>query len=216
MVLERETTTVNPVRPFERLKVQRTCPKCGSYFITKKECESCGFQFWIDLLGEPFGEKSFFSLKDDFEHQYSWYYRFFFLNSVRNSKVVKRYKRSLLKRFEVLCGYFFDEFDQNKERRKLFLFEAKEIMNEIFLWGGSLSQLWLMLERGQYHPLFQGLAQELKQIESSRETKVKLKELVLNERLMGTFSYLFLGKLALAFSAIITASYLFLKVLLTH
>lgn len=216
MVLERTPTTSNPLRPFERVQVKKTCPKCGSYFVTKKECESCGFQFWIDLLGEPFGERSFFNLRDQFQHQYSWHYRFAFLKSVKESQVAKRYKRSLYKRFEILCGYFFDEFDEDKERRKLFLFEANEIMNEVWLWGGSLSQLWLMLEQGEHHPLFQVLASELKQIDNQEKTKLNLKDIVVHEKFFGTFSYLFLLKVFTGFSAVIGASYLFLKLLLSY
>ena len=128
MATEFQKTTSSPLRPFERIQVKKSCPKCGSLFVTKKECESCGFQFWIDLLGEPFGERSFFNLRDEFHHTNTWYYRFAFLDSVKNSQVARRYKRSLYKRFEILCGYFFDEVDQNKERRKLFLFEANEIL----------------------------------------------------------------------------------------
>jgi hypothetical protein len=216
MDIERNTTTSNPLRPFERVQVKKTCPKCGSYFVTKKECESCGFQFWIDLLGEPFGERSFFNLRDQFQHQYRWHYRFAFLSSVKTSKVAKRYKRSLYKRFEILCGYFFDEFDKDKERRKLFLFEATEIMNEVCLWGGSLSQLWLMLERGEHHPLFQVLSQELKGLDNQEKTKIDIKDLMVSEKFFGTFSYLFLFKISLGFSAVIGASYLFLKLLLSY
>lgn len=216
MDLDRLKTTSNPLRPFERIQVKKTCPKCGSYFVTKKECESCGFQFWVDLLGDPFGERSFFNLREQFQHQYQWHYRFAFLKTVKESKVVKRYLRTLYKRFEILCGYFFDEFDKDKERRRLFLFEATEIMNEVSLWGGGLSQLWLMLEKGDHHPLFKKLASELQDIEGHSKSKINAKDLFLSGKLFGTFSYGFLFKVFTGFAAVTIAAFLFMKLLLSY
>ena len=51
-----------------KLKIE-VCPKCESLFITSKECEACGYQFAIDRIGEPYGQKSLYSLKTFFQSQ---------------------------------------------------------------------------------------------------------------------------------------------------
>ncbi|MCF8058742.1 MAG: hypothetical protein K9K67_05565 [Bacteriovoracaceae bacterium] len=213
-IIEKNIKSIDPSRPFAQVEPKKQCPRCASVFVTKKECESCGYQFWIDLLGEPFGARSFFNIRDVFQHQYKWLYRFSFLGSVRKSSHVSRYKRSLIKRLEILCGYFFDEFDEDKERRKLFLFEAREIMNEVFLWGGSLSQMWLMLEKGERHPLFQNLSSQLSELEQSRSLKVPIKEKIKAFRIYGTIPFVFITKLFIGISAIVLAAFLVMKVLL--
>ncbi len=206
----------NPLRPFEKVAVKKQCPKCGSLFVTKKECEACGFQFWVNLLGDPFGARSFFSLRDDFIHQYKWTYRMAFFTWAQYSKEIQKYKRMLIKRFEILCGYFFDEHDKDKERRRLFLFEANEIIGEYALVGGKLSDLWLILEKGEHHPLFQNLAQTISQVqnEKSAHSIKESVELSLQKRFMGTFTYLFLLKLATGSVAVILAAYLYMKAFL--
>ena len=213
--IEKNIKSTDPSRPFAKIKAKKQCPKCSSVFVTKKECESCGYQFWVDLLGSPFGARSFFNIRDEFQHRYTWLYRFSFLESVRKGSEVKKYHRSLIKRFEILCGYFFNEFDEDKERRKLFLFEAQEIMNEVNLWGGSLSQLWLMLEKGEKHPLFQNLSMNLKNLEQSRTSKVSLRDHFLGLKLYGTLTLPFITKIILGLSAVVMAAFLLMKVLLT-
>lgn len=209
--IEPQIKISNPLRPFEKVAVKKVCPKCGSLFVTKKECESCGFQFWVDLLGEPFGVRSFFTIRDDFTHQYAWSYRFAAFKWGKDRDHIRKYRRALNKRFEILCGYFFDNFDADKERRRLFLFEASEIMNEYNLVGGQLSDLWLLMEKGENHPLFPQLAQRMHQLSEAPKESLNLKELLIHKRLMGTFSYFFLMKIAVGFGAVILAAFFYMK-----
>lgn len=209
--IEPQIKVSNPLRPFEKVVVKKTCPKCGSLFVTKKECEACGFQFWIDLLGEPFGVRSFFTLRDDFTHQFAWSYRFAAFQWGKNRDEIKKYRRTLNKRFEILCGYFFDSFDKDKERRRLFLFEAGELMQEYRLVGGQLSDLWLLMERGENHPLFPQLAERIYQLEESHKASFNLKQFLVENRFLGTFSYFFLMKLAFGCGAVVIAALFYMK-----
>ena len=158
---ENEKTTFNALRPFEKIKITRVCPSCSSVFVTKKECESCGLQFWVDLLGEPFGERSFFVLKEDFELNCPFYLKWLPSGFFASHDTVKKYRRMLLKRFEVLLGYFFDEVEEDISRRKVFLFEADELVKEFLRVHGEASALWKMIERGEKHPLTQHLFRSL-------------------------------------------------------
>lgn len=204
----------NPLRPFEKVAVKKLCPKCGSLFVTKKECEACGYQFWVDLLGEPFGARSFFVMRDDFTHQYRWVYRFAMTSWGKQHQALVKYRRTILKRFEILCGYFFDEFDKNKERRRLFIFEAQEIIHEYALIGGNLSDLWLIIEKGDHHPLFPQLAKKIEAQNQEPAAGIDLKNFLVEGRFLGTFTYSFLFKLGMGAAAIVLAAYLYMRAFL--
>ena len=49
-------------------KKAKVCPQCHSFFITDKECESCGLQFKRDLFQGAFGDKSTYTLKEVNNH----------------------------------------------------------------------------------------------------------------------------------------------------
>ena len=48
----------NVYRPIKR------CAFCYSVYITDTKCESCGKVIDFNFIGEPLGNKSFFSLKE--------------------------------------------------------------------------------------------------------------------------------------------------------
>ena len=42
----------------------KRCQFCQSVFITDKACESCGRSMTYHLIGEPFGVKSYYGIKE--------------------------------------------------------------------------------------------------------------------------------------------------------
>jgi hypothetical protein len=163
----KQRNTSNAVRPFEKVKISKACPSCSSVFITKKECESCGLQFWVDLVGEPFGERSFFVMQEDFIFNTPAFSKLLPKQRFLKLSFVQKYRRALLKRFEVLLGYFFDEVEEDRARRKVFLFEANQIIGEYVKLDGNPSALWALIDRGEKHPLAAGLYESLKKAETS-------------------------------------------------
>lgn len=213
MILENDKrTTSNALRPFEKVRISKVCPVCSSVFVTKKECESCGYQFWIDLLGEPFGDRSFFVLSDDFELDKPWFFKLLSDERVSRHKLTRKYRRALLKRFEVLVGYFFDEQEQDRAKRKSFLFEAHKLMDEFIKYGGAPSALWKFIERGEKHPLAASLFQQLYIIESREKPKTSL---ISNALVMNSFKEGLFGEFLLSVAAVTTAAFLVLKYLIS-
>lgn len=201
---------------------KQSCPKCGSIFITSSFCESCGLQFSFDRLGEPFGERSFFCIKEDFEDKFKLRYFLFKLGLSKRDEHIERYKTKLLRRFEVLSCYFFLASDSNREKRRLFVYEAKEIISELGALKMSLSALWKTIEKGEGHPLHNNLAksindlQKLKNVSKgpiTREFKEIIFELI-PEELKLFPSWRALSKFVLGGGALISASYILLKYLL--
>lgn len=152
---------------------KKTCPKCSSVFVTDTECEGCGYQLSFDALGEPFGEKSFFNLRDEYLHQHNLHYLLVGLGLVKKNKEQKKYERKALKRLEVLCQYFFTQQEKDREKRRLFLFEAQEVLKELVKFKIPKSYLWIILEKGEDHPFFETLSKELKVEELERDGVLK-------------------------------------------
>lgn len=206
----------NPLRPFEKITIKDQCPHCGSVFVTKRECEACGKQFWIDLLGEPFGVRSFFTLKDDFELEQSMLLRYLPLSFFGENKKIKKYRRALLKRYEILCGYFFEETESDRKKRKLFLFECKELTTEMIKLGEDPSLLWKISEFGDGHILYPKIISMIKDSERNKPVSIKsqIKLTWKNYSIYGVISLSFIVKFLLGAVVISLCSFLVMKYLL--
>ena len=173
-VFQKNITVRHPLDPFQGVKVEKLCPKCHSVFVTKERCESCGYQFWVNLLGSPFGERSFFELKSDYLSGLRFGERFLPQKIVFSRKKHKRFLRSLKRRFEVLAQYFFNSLDQNQGRRKLFLLEIKSLIEAFGARGGDLNLLWREMEdRSDKHPFFVPISQALQNEERRRQEALR-------------------------------------------
>ncbi len=148
----------DPLRLGEKIEVSGLCPSCHSIYVTKGQCESCGLQFGLDVVGEPFGSRSFFTLKDDFDSSLTkWNYIEWRLSSevFLKKPQVKRYIRHMLKRFEDLVSYFAgldfievpEDTDGSENHIRLFMFEAREIMKEYQRFSTDLSALFITLKK---------------------------------------------------------------------
>ena len=145
----------DPLRLGEKIEVSGICPDCHSIHVSKGQCESCGLQFWVDIVGEPFDERSFFTLKDDFESSLG---KFDYLqwrlwpNTFNSKSEVKRYMRFMVKRYSDLVTFLssenFHEVPQkSNDHIRLFIFEVKEIMKEYSKFAHDLSALFIPLQK---------------------------------------------------------------------
>ena len=80
----------------------RRCPRCCSVFVLDECCESCGFQFNYNPLGEIFGAKSYFSLTDRYLSdlgQKSRFLRYLFWN---HHQIWNRWITNLKRRRDII------------------------------------------------------------------------------------------------------------------
>lgn len=131
----------------ESNKPLKKCKKCGSIHVTDFECESCGIRLQVDMLGIPFGNRSFYSLKNDYWSSMNWMIANFpFLERKKNAKGSK-YKRALLNRYNVLIDYFFfDVYPSREGEKKVFMVELEFLVNELLDYNVSRSLFFLKLD----------------------------------------------------------------------
>ena len=189
--------------PFKKVKVKNFCPHCGSVFVNKKECEACGFQFWVDLLGEPFGGRSFFEIQYNYERKKNFIEKILPQSYRFSKKKHKRYLRHLRRRFDILSEYLFNKNDTNKKRKKYFLFEFKVLIEKIPLEGGSISFLE-KIENCEKHSLFPILIESIENAKLFKKEKTNFKEYLKNSKLFSICQKAILPIKALIVGVIVT------------
>lgn len=121
--------------PKSEYKPIKRCPYCKSVFLTDKSCESCGRSLLYHPIGEPFGAKSFFGLKERYIEKQNVLIKFFPIFENKDSGIAKSYVRNLSKRFTDLISAFNSDHLMEQQKRKLFYIESIEIMDELLLYG---------------------------------------------------------------------------------
>lgn len=112
-------------RPIKR------CQFCQSVFLNEKACEACGRSLHYHLIGEPFGAKSFYGIKERYVESLDILNRFFPIFENKKSPLAKSYLRKLEKRFLDLVSAFNSEGVIVNENRKLYYVESIELINEL-------------------------------------------------------------------------------------
>lgn len=213
MEINKPLKTKTPAQPFNPISINR-CQQCGSVFITDKECEGCGFQFGKDHLGEPFGEQSYYTLKDDYFHGYSKFSLILLsLGYLQNTKKMKKYQRILERRLDVLIEYLFTKLDVDKERRRLFLFETTELIQELILSGFQAEKIWIKIEDYDRHPFFSKVSSSIKSSYGEYQNKETPIKHFMNMQIGGLLSVGFVMRAIFASFVVIVSSYLFFKYL---
>ncbi|MBL6990979.1 MAG: hypothetical protein ISR65_14435 [Bacteriovoracaceae bacterium] len=117
-------------------ELRKKCNKCNSIFVGESKCEVCGIQLEFDKLGDPLGERSFFTKKSEYWNSQSkiiWRYPYL---ERKRSKATQRYKRSMFNRYEVLVEYFANPHNlsgdrYNKNAHVLYFYELKSLIKEM-------------------------------------------------------------------------------------
>jgi hypothetical protein len=209
-------TVRHPFDPNKQIVVTEKCPNCHSLFISNDVCESCGYNFKVDLVGDPFGKRSFFEIQSQFQDSLSYFERklshpFFY----RKEKII-RHKRHLKHRGEILLNYFFHIEENNRKKRKLHLFEAKELIKEYIIFGGDQEWLWKQISLGESHPFYPELLSCLKENVSIKNQVFSYKDEFLNFRLWNWLEIRFILMALICFGAFIFVSLFFYEYLLIY
>lgn len=186
-------------------KPVKTCPKCKSVFVTDSECEGCGFQLAYTPIGEAFGERSFYGLKDDY-----WIYRSRFVKQWpsaerKNSTDALKYKRDLLHRYDLLLNFLLGESD---EERSFYWIEFKDLCIELCEYSLNPTQLSQKLNDHSFHgyaPLIHEFLENLKNQKLATPTHW---DRFINYKVLGVLRIKFLILSGIALAAISTASIL--------
>lgn len=115
----------------------RTCPRCFSYYLIDSKCEECGFILQEERWGKPYGERSFFSLKENYWTQAPIWMKHFPILETKSSQATKEYKKLLLLRYRHLLDFFSQNATVHPYRTH-FYFELKCLVMELLDYPGSL------------------------------------------------------------------------------
>jgi hypothetical protein len=175
----------NTAKLNEYIKVKGECPKCSSYYLNDSECESCGFQLNFDVVGNDFGPRSFYFMKEFFVDNQSWLESKQPKNIYNKSKKVLKYKRMILRRFRELLD--FSNF--SGVRDGYIVLECRSIIHEYISLGGSGKELSLYLDRGESY--FSTLNNDIVKCSMEfDEDVIKLKEKWINKQTIFFFKFI--------------------------
>jgi hypothetical protein len=111
-------------RPFKR------CEYCNSVYLTDNLCESCGRSVRFDLLGPPFGYKSYFGIKERYALKLPILVKKFPLLEDITSPQACSLVRQLKKRLGDISSLISDH-----EEQKRLEIEAGFIIDELLIFG---------------------------------------------------------------------------------
>jgi hypothetical protein len=186
-------------------KPVKSCPKCKSVFVTDSECEGCGFQLTYTPLGEAFGERSFYGLKDSYWMHRSKLVKQWPSLERKKSKEALKYKRDLLHRYDLLLGFLLGVSDED---RSFYWIEFKDLSIELCEYSINPNELSQKLNDHSFHgyaPLVHDFLEEIKDKELAADT---LWESFLSYKVWGFLRVKFLLLSGIALAAISTASIL--------
>lgn len=152
---------ITPLLDGHEYRPVKTCPKCTSLFITDNECEGCGFQFSYSPLGEAFGEKSFYSLKETYWDDRSRLIQLWPSFERRKSSDAQKYLRDLNHRYELLLDFLLGDSGVD---RKFYWIEFKDLCRELISYEVSIDELSGKLNDHSIHgygPLIHDFLNEL-------------------------------------------------------
>jgi hypothetical protein len=137
----------NPLHSPQKLDYQheenaeRKCPKCESVFVSKDDCETCGFQFSFKEMKHPTDERGFYGLQE-----YFWETRGFREKwlSLENSDSFHSYIRKIQFRYDTLVAYL----TSNPERdiHPVYKQEFADLIDELLKYGVNREVLFNKLE----------------------------------------------------------------------
>lgn len=179
------------------------CPKCRLMSYAGGLCQSCGFNANISKLGPTLGEKSFYSLKENFLLSLSDFER-------EHPKLFKddsKYKLFINKvklRYNDLLDYFYSSSIQKNEDYKIHVHELRDVVIELMNSGIDESEIWAPLENfPEDETLFTKIKLaiiEHQEIEKKSKESLIFKKLSLDYKFGGIIS---IGALLLVFITLI-------------
>lgn len=188
----------------------RTCPSCGSYFITETKCEDCGHVPFEERLGAPYGEKSFYSIKARYWEAAPFWMRHFPFLEPKTSTAAAQYKKILLLRYRHLLDFFSTTASVHPER-KHYYHELMALVDELLCYPISLELLTNALphlEDGRLNVIFEEIG---RRIEGKRNSKPQSLSSLVGGSWNLNFMILLAGVLAWTGAALILYPYLLVR-----
>ncbi len=185
-------------RPIKR------CPYCKSVFLTDKSCESCGRSLLYHPIGEPFGAKSFYGMKERYIENQNALVKFFPIYENKNSNIAKSYVRNLSKRFTDLVSAFNSDNLIESHQRKLFYVESIEIIDELLLYGVHPELLQGLLFENDNSLLGQELLFYLQGAQAKISADVTWQKYFLDYRFFGILRVEYILKIVIVSATVVT------------
>jgi uncharacterized C2H2 Zn-finger protein len=200
-----------PEIPLGEYQPAKRCPNCQSVFLTDSSCEACGRSLFFHPIGEPFGAKSFYAIKERYIASLGPFLGYFPFFENQKSAGAKSYSRHLNKRFDHLLSAFGSLETMGMDKRGFFYAEILELMDELLRYGTPSILIEQKIEE-HFASIGQLLAQELLIHVGESQTRNHLGEGWRRE----IFSYRFFGCIRIESAlkvGLITATILFMAVL---
>lgn len=188
-------------RPIKR------CPSCQSVYLTDTSCEACGRSLLFHPIGEPFGAKSFYGIKERYIGTFGFMLTHFPFFENREAPKAQGYIRHLHKRFDELLLAFGSRDVMNDDERRFFYVEVLELISELLRYKVLPALIEAKIDahftnEGQL--LFQELIRYLKANEKLGATEEKWTVKVLDYRLWSIIRVDYLLKLSVVTATVLT------------
>lgn len=207
-----------PLIPQNVYRPAKRCPNCGSVYLNDFKCEACGRSLSYHPVGEPFGPKSLYGLKERFYHSLPLWVRLFPVFENKRDLGAQSYVRHLNKRLDALLSALALDSLPEPSNRRLFFVELMELIDELLRYGESAQVLQGKIEEefGFENVLMTPeLLAYLQESASQFETKHEQhwSQVILNHRLWGFLRIEVALKFLIISAAAITAAVFFYDVI---
>lgn len=145
------------------------CPKCQGFSFSNQLCQNCGYSSKVSLIGEALGEKSFYTLKEnfyksltDFEKNHQ--------NLFREDIKFKHFMNKVKLRYNDLLDFLYSEEAHQSRERSIYLHELRDIVIEMMDAQVDEREIWQPLEEfDQSHGLFTRIREVMAEKKSLRK-----------------------------------------------
>jgi len=124
------------------------CPKCQNYLIEEGNCLSCGYNLKFNLLGEPLGDKSFYTIRENYWESLSLLERENF-KLFKDEVKFRHYINKVKLRYNDLLDFFYSEGSIQDEHRALYLHELRDLVLELMEHEVDENEIWSPLNEKQ-------------------------------------------------------------------
>jgi hypothetical protein len=169
----------------------RQCPKCDNYIIEDDNCQACGYNLSFKLLGEPLGEKSFYTVRENYWDSLSVLEREnfkFFKDEVK----FKHYLNKVKLRYNDLLDFFYSQESLQDENRALYLHELRDLVVELMSYEIDEKEIWTPLneKQGDINSGTISLYEQIKSVvtQEKAQRREERKKTLLNYKLAGKMS----------------------------
>lgn len=198
-------TTASTLRiPSSAYAPIKRCSYCQSVFINDKSCESCGRSMQYHLIGEPFGPKSFYGIKERYVLNLNLFHRFFPQFENKKSPAAKSYVRNLSKRFTDMITAFNTADLIAADERKYFYAESMELIDEMLRYETHPLMLQALLEENDSSLLGTELLYYLQNASQLIKAEASWQESFLTYRLWGFVRVEYFLKVIIITASVVT------------